>query len=144
VRHHADAACPRLRPAAILFHSIQPSGALERKSLHTACPVIKGIKWSAAKWIHVGHYAMGGEPEVAVQQTVQPVPKRLAPDGCEDLDDLCPEWLAAGECERNNMYMVGTRGRPGKCIKSCNRCDVVSTTGAEARQPNQEMRGDLR
>jgi prolyl 4-hydroxylase len=36
--------------AAILFHSIAPSGALERKSMHAACPVIKGQKWSAAKW----------------------------------------------------------------------------------------------
>ena len=44
------AALPR---AAILFHSIKPTGELERKSLHTACPVIKGTKWSAAKWIHV-------------------------------------------------------------------------------------------
>jgi hypothetical protein len=112
---------------------------MERKSLHTACPVLKGIKvrrapplaagchsaaqlhsctaahsaalaapvpthptpalaqWSAAKWIHVGHYAMGGEREVPIQQTVQPVPKHGAPDGCEDMDDLCPEWTAAGE-----------------------------------------------
>lgn len=57
-------------------------------------------------------------------------------------DDLCPEWVAAGECERNNGYMVGSRGRPGKCIKSCNRCDIVSTTGAEARQ--RSTKGDLR
>jgi hypothetical protein len=40
---------------------------------------------------------MGGEPEVAIQQTVQPVPKRGAPDGCEAMDDLCPEWVASGE-----------------------------------------------
>lgn len=50
-RYHL-AAKPR-KGDAILFHSIQPRGALERKSLHTACPVIKGVKWSAAKWIHV-------------------------------------------------------------------------------------------
>jgi prolyl 4-hydroxylase len=34
---------------AVLFHSIKPSGELERRSLHTACPVIKGVKWSAPK-----------------------------------------------------------------------------------------------
>lgn len=56
-RYHL-AAKPK-KGTAILFHSIKPTGELERKSLHTACPVIKGIKWSAAKWIHVGHYAMG-------------------------------------------------------------------------------------
>ncbi len=28
--------------AAVLFHSIKPNGDLERKSMHTACPVIRG------------------------------------------------------------------------------------------------------
>jgi hypothetical protein len=28
--------------AAILFHSIKPSGAFEKRSMHGACPVIKG------------------------------------------------------------------------------------------------------
>ena len=38
-----------------------PPPQLERKSLHSACPVIKGVKWSMPKWIHVGHYTMGDE-----------------------------------------------------------------------------------
>ena len=67
--------------AAILFHSIQPSGALERKSMHTACPVVKGTKWSAAKWIHVGKYAVAGEKPVAIDQTLNPVPKTNLPGG---------------------------------------------------------------
>jgi ectoine hydroxylase-related dioxygenase (phytanoyl-CoA dioxygenase family) len=29
---------------AVLFHSIAPHGALEKKSLHAACPVIK-VSW---------------------------------------------------------------------------------------------------
>jgi prolyl 4-hydroxylase len=33
-----------------MFHSMKPDGTLEKRSLHAACPVIKGIKWSAAKW----------------------------------------------------------------------------------------------
>ncbi len=45
------AARPR-KGDAILFHSMTPEGLLERGSLHVACPVIKGEKWSAAKWIH--------------------------------------------------------------------------------------------
>jgi prolyl 4-hydroxylase len=51
-RHHL-AAKPR-KGSAVLFHSIKPSGDLEKRSMHTACPVIKGEKWSAPKWIHVG------------------------------------------------------------------------------------------
>ena len=56
---------------AVLFHSIKPTGELERLSLHTACPVIKGVKWSAPKWVHVGHYAAGGEAPVEIPQHTQ-------------------------------------------------------------------------
>eukprot|EP00798_Chlamydomonas_sp_ICE-L_P022113 gene22112-29172_t len=36
---------------AILFHSMKPgSGKLEDRSMHGACPVIKGEKWSMTKW----------------------------------------------------------------------------------------------
>ncbi len=42
-RYHL-AAKPR-KGTAILFHSIKPTGELERKSLHTACPVIK-VRWA--------------------------------------------------------------------------------------------------
>jgi prolyl 4-hydroxylase len=149
-----------------------------------------------AKWLHVGRYATGGKPEVAIQQSVQPLPKPGPRGGCEDMDNLCPEWAASGEwvpaewrpappgwpagcyqhllrlpllgsativgnlcllslpmafcspiscrCVRNINFMVGSRGRPGKCVQSCNRCDVVTTTGAEARQLLGSMRGDLR
>ena len=66
---------------AVLFHSIKPSGELERRSLHTACPVIKGVKWSAPKWIHVGHVARGSERpqyvELHPQSSGGPPGKRL-------------------------------------------------------------------
>ncbi len=35
---------------AILFHSMKPNGELEERSMHGACPVIKGEKWSMTKW----------------------------------------------------------------------------------------------
>jgi len=31
------------------------------KSLHAGCPVIKGHKWSATKWIRAEHFYMHGE-----------------------------------------------------------------------------------
>ena len=133
-RHHL-AARPR-KGDAILFHSIQPSGALERRSLHTACPVIKGIKWSAAKWIHVGRYSDGSDDErpELIEQTVNPVPGSKGRDRCDDLNELCPEWAKSGECTRNPVFMVGNRARPGQCLLSCKRCDLVLHTGAEAEQ----------
>jgi hypothetical protein len=33
---------------AVLFHSIAPHGALEKKSLHAACPVIK-VSWTQTR-----------------------------------------------------------------------------------------------
>ncbi|KAG2443592.1 hypothetical protein HXX76_001943 [Chlamydomonas incerta] len=129
-RYHL-AAKPR-KGTAILFHSIKPTGELERKSLHTACPVIKGVKWSAAKWIHVGHYALGGERPEMIEQHPQPkVRPSDLPPGCDDGDDMCETWAESGECERNASFMVGSRARPGKCIASCKRCDLVTDTGAE-------------
>ncbi len=29
------------------------------------------------------------------------------------------------ECESNPGYMVGTKGMPGACVLSCNRCDLL-------------------
>ncbi|GFR44355.1 hypothetical protein Agub_g5574, partial [Astrephomene gubernaculifera] len=43
---------------AIMFHSMKPNGELEERSLHGACPVIRGEKFSMTKWIHSGHYNM--------------------------------------------------------------------------------------
>ncbi|WJX88372.1 procollagen-proline 4-dioxygenase [Trifolium repens] len=41
---------------AILFWSMKPDGTFDPSSLHGACPVIKGDKWSCTKWLRVGKY----------------------------------------------------------------------------------------
>lgn len=127
-RHHL-AAKPK-KGNAVLFHSIKTTGELERRSLHTACPVIKGVKWSAPKWIHVGRYAVGGEQPVRVDQHPQ---KTVGPNGCADNHDLCSEWAATGECEKNANYMIGSKLRPGNCLVSCHRCDLLEGTGGKAK-----------
>ena len=38
---------------ALLFFSLDPEDKLDTKSLHAGCPVLRGTKWSATKWIHV-------------------------------------------------------------------------------------------
>ena len=38
---------------ALLFFSLDPEDKLVTKSLHAGCPVLRGTKWSATKWIHV-------------------------------------------------------------------------------------------
>ncbi|XP_021731080.1 probable prolyl 4-hydroxylase 10 isoform X1 [Chenopodium quinoa] len=44
------------RGDALLFWSMKPDASLDPLSLHGGCPVIKGNKWSATKWIRVNAY----------------------------------------------------------------------------------------
>lgn len=41
---------------ALLFYSLSPEASMDPYSLHGGCPVIKGAKWSATKWMRVGEY----------------------------------------------------------------------------------------
>jgi len=36
---------------ALLFWSIHPNGTFDKHALHGGCPVTKGEKWVATKWI---------------------------------------------------------------------------------------------
>ncbi|CAA7032559.1 unnamed protein product [Microthlaspi erraticum] len=39
------------RGDAIFFYNLLPNGTIDERSLHGSCPVIKGEKWVATKWI---------------------------------------------------------------------------------------------
>ena len=42
---------------ALLFYSLGPDGKTQDPtSMHTGCPIIKGTKWTATKWIHSGPF----------------------------------------------------------------------------------------
>jgi prolyl 4-hydroxylase len=43
---------------ALLFWSMKPDATLDASSLHGGCPVVKGNKWSATKWLHVEKYSV--------------------------------------------------------------------------------------
>ncbi|XP_059294033.1 probable prolyl 4-hydroxylase 7 isoform X2 [Lycium ferocissimum] len=90
---------------ALLFFSLHPNATTDLLSLHGSCPVIEGEKWSATKWIHVRSY--------------DSIPST---DGCVDEDPDCSGWAAAGECDKNPSYMLGTEDFIGHCRKSCNVC----------------------
>ena len=91
---------------ALLFFSLDLEQQLDTASLHAGCPVIRGVKWSATKWMHVG--AFGQEAR--------------ARKGCADYNDMCGEWARAGECTRNAAYMTGSDGSAGECLKACKKC----------------------
>ena len=105
---------------ALLFHHLDEAGHPSKFSMHTGCPVLEGVKWTATKWIHARPFRPDSFPAGPV------APKALAPPAgeCKDVDPLCPEWAKGGECERNPNFMVGdSQGFRGTCRKSCGRCD---------------------
>ncbi|KAG9159886.1 hypothetical protein Leryth_005649 [Lithospermum erythrorhizon] len=92
---------------ALLFFSLHPNATTDSLSLHGSCPVIEGEKWSATKWIHVRSFDL---------------PPERSDGECIDENKSCPGWAAAGECEKNPVYMVGGSGSIGFCRKSCKVC----------------------
>ncbi|WOL11930.1 putative prolyl 4-hydroxylase 3 [Canna indica] len=38
---------------ALLFYNMKPDATMDPQSLHGGCPVVRGNKWSAAKWLHL-------------------------------------------------------------------------------------------
>lgn len=91
---------------ALLFFNLHPNASPDQSSLHGGCPVIKGEKWSATKWIHVASFD-----------------KILSSHlNCTDSNPSCERWATLGECTKNPEYMVGTSELPGYCRRSCNVC----------------------
>ncbi|KAH8953296.1 hypothetical protein BDL97_08G017200 [Sphagnum fallax] len=96
---------------ALLFFSLDPSATPDEASLHMACPVIEGEKWSAPVWIHVGAYDRK-QQQIKIGNSLS----------CENENPLCDRWAASGECKNNPAYMVGTSELPGACRKACKLC----------------------
>ena len=46
------------RGDALLFFSLTPAGEKDTLSLHAGCPVTKGVKFSATKWIRVDEHSV--------------------------------------------------------------------------------------
>uniref|UniRef100_A0A7N0V1B9 procollagen-proline 4-dioxygenase n=1 Tax=Kalanchoe fedtschenkoi TaxID=63787 RepID=A0A7N0V1B9_KALFE len=94
-----------LKGDALLFFSLHLNATTDPSSLHGSCPVIKGEKWSATKWIHVRSF------------------DEILPSGdCRDENENCERWAALGECAKNPLYMVGSDDAAGFCRKSCGAC----------------------
>ncbi|KAK8268621.1 hypothetical protein V6Z12_D11G077000 [Gossypium hirsutum] len=93
---------------ALLFFSLHLDATTDSDSLHGSCPVIKGEKWSATKWIHVRSF------DTAKRQSVN--------RDCVDENENCATWASAGECEKNPSYMIGSEDYYGYCRKSCKVC----------------------
>lgn len=55
------------------------------------------------------------------------VGERQPPSWCTDTRPRqCEKWAGEGECENNAVWMVGTKKKPGHCLRSCNACHLVA------------------
>ncbi|GFR41472.1 hypothetical protein Agub_g2162 [Astrephomene gubernaculifera] len=92
-----------VRGDAVMFYSLKPDGSNDPASLHGSCPTLRGDKWSATKWIHVG--PIGGKKSV-----------NLGTPECHDTNEQCSEWAFFGECQKNPGFMKDS------CKRSCKLC----------------------
>lgn len=101
---------------AVLFYSYHFNGSMDMSSMHTGCPVIRGVKYAAPVWIHVNEW------QPPLLKPSKPIAPR-DPGVCEDLDDRCGRWASSGECDRNPEFMLGKGSNSmGACRKSCGAC----------------------
>ncbi|PNW76919.1 hypothetical protein CHLRE_11g481200v5 [Chlamydomonas reinhardtii] len=95
---------------ALLFFDMDIMGSVgDRRTLHTACPAIRGTKWTATKWIHNKPYMGEYDPLAAAAR-------------CADTAADCPQLAAAGECEKNMARMVGVTGMCRASCRDCRQC----------------------
>lgn len=106
----------------LLFWSITADYKIDAKSMHAGCPVIKGTKWTATKWIHAQPFRW------------RPPPPPSAPPGCDNKHDTCRAWANAGECKKNPGFMLED------CKWACKACPGM--TGGANSLYKQALRGD--
>ncbi|EFN57937.1 hypothetical protein CHLNCDRAFT_142031 [Chlorella variabilis] len=126
------------RGDAIVFHSLNPDGrSHDQHALHTACPVIVGVKYVAIFWIHTKPF----RPE-QLKGPLAPEPP-MVPEDCVDADPGCPGWAASGECDRNPGFMRGAATTLGTCRASCGDCVVCKPDDQTCRRENRVKAGFL-
>ncbi|KAL6752051.1 hypothetical protein V8C86DRAFT_2764272 [Haematococcus lacustris] len=104
-----------------------------------ACPVVKGVKWNAVKWLH-GKPFRGNEYEETLTKPFTPLPD---PGVCANLHEMCDTWAAAGECEKNEGYMRGGTSGQGICRLACKECTPCKPSDKECVTANRVAGGYL-
>lgn len=125
------------RNDALLFYSLSPDGSQDPASLHTGCPVVKGIKWTATKWIHTKPFRESGYKKPQASEIPQD------PGLCLDLHNKCQDWADSGECEKNPGYMIGGDTGQGNCRKACRACKDCAKGDDECLKENRRAGGFL-
>ena len=105
---------------AILFFSLHHNGTVDEASVHGACPVTKGVKYSAPKWMHVSAFEPASSLPVA--------PRGGGAGGCRDADARCAAWAREGECAKNPAFMLSS------CVAACGKCPPTAGEYALGRK----------
>lgn len=85
---------------AVLFYNLHPNGVPDPKSLHASCPVLKGEKWSAPKWIRVRSFDIleKSSYETHVETSTKTYPETIgATKVCTSERENCEEPIASDE-----------------------------------------------
>mmetsp|Transcript_42240 Transcript_42240/g.126602 ORF Transcript_42240/g.126602 Transcript_42240/m.126602 type:complete len:287 (+) Transcript_42240:1109-1969(+) len=133
------AAKPKANDAA-LFYSYFPNGTMDEASMHTGCPVVKGIKWGAPVWIHVDEF----RPE-EMRGPARPTAAPRDPGVCADHSASCKTWAASGECAKNVGFMTETCGKACGVCEDCGPSDWDCVNRNRDRQHYLQIdRGEMR
>eukprot|EP01025_Chloroclados_australasicus_P035645 TRINITY_DN3629_c1_g1_i3.p1 TRINITY_DN3629_c1_g1~~TRINITY_DN3629_c1_g1_i3.p1 ORF type:complete len:365 (-),score=28.26 TRINITY_DN3629_c1_g1_i3:258-1352(-) len=117
---------------AVMFYDKFDNGTDDKSSIHTACPVLKGLKWSAPVWIHLEPF----RPEELDNEKY--LHQRIEDPGyCVDSQQTCPAWAQAGECNKNQQYMAL------HCRLSCGLCKKCEQGDRECYLENRDRAGYL-
>ena len=129
-------AAPIKKGDALMFWSLNPDGhSRDGLSMHTGCPVVKGVKWTATKWVHNAPF----RPETfGVTYPDPPLP-----ENCEDSYELCQQWADAEECTKNPTFMVGDGFSLGGCRLACGMCQHCEDADSECKKNNRVKSGYL-
>lgn len=128
------------RGDALLFFDKMPDGIHEDPaSTHTGCPVVKGFKWNAVKWIHPTPFREEDFNRSLVKEFV-PQPD---PGVCTDRHEMCQTWAKSGECKKNPGFMLGGNSGQGTCRLACGDCTPCEPTDAPCIAANRIKGGYL-
>eukprot|EP00798_Chlamydomonas_sp_ICE-L_P022227 gene22227-29292_t len=125
---------------AVLFYSFFPNGTMDPASMHTGCPVIRGIKWGAPVWIHIDEF------NPAFLGTKAGPEEKTEPGLCKDYSSQCEKWAAQGLCEKQPARMMGKGPAAygvGTCRRACKACTPCSINEISCINKNRKEHGYL-
>eukprot|EP00798_Chlamydomonas_sp_ICE-L_P026245 gene26245-17344_t len=130
---------PKVGDALMFFDKTADYMREDIMSMHTGCPVVKGVKWNAVKWIHGVPFRrelITDEYEVALKTP----PKETEDPGlCINMHPQCADWAFADEYKVALKTPPKETEDPGMCINMHPQCDDWAGMGECEKNPGYMM-----